>query len=137
MPPGGSTRRIRNAGLHEQHKRAGRMPAAGHRPLGRGDLREGAPQMHGGGTSHGRVPPRHRSVQRPVDLEHARPVPVARQHATVAGRQPVAGDFEHLSWSQVEQHRRCRWQLGERAHRGGGGQFPAEPAQPSNQGVRK
>ncbi len=93
--------------------------------------------MHGGGTSHGRVPPRHRTVQRPVELEHARPVPVTRQHATVAGRQPVAGDFEHLSWGQVEQYRRCRWQLGERAHRGGGGQFPAEPAQPSNQGVRK
>ncbi len=137
VPPGRGTGGIRDTSLHEQYERAGRMPAAGHRPFSRGDLGQGAPEVHGRGAGHGRVPPRHRTVQRPVDLEHTRPVPVAGQRAPVAGRQPVAGDREHLAWSQVEQHHCRRRQLGEGSHRAVGDQLPTEPAQPCDQGVRK
>ena len=57
--------------LHDHHERTLRVLAAPHRRLGRGDLLERAADVHGRRVEAARVAPRDRSVERPVELEHA------------------------------------------------------------------
>ena len=63
-----------------------------------------------------RVRPRHRAVEREIDLADARSVAEAPQPAPVRGRQPIARDAQDLRRREVEEHRARRRQLVERAH---------------------
>ena len=58
--------------------------------------------------------PRHRAVQRPVHLEHARPVAEALREPPGPWRQPVARDRDELARRDVEDDGAGEWQVGER-----------------------
>ena len=58
--------------------------------------------------------PRDRTVERPVDLEHARAVAESLGAAAGPRRQPVAGDRDELARRDVEQDGTRRRQVGER-----------------------
>ena len=52
-----------------------------------------------------RIGPRHRSVERPVDLEHAGAVAEPLERTPIAVGQPAARDVDHLARGDVEENR--------------------------------
>ena len=105
--------------------------------LGGDDGGRRSPEVHGAGAREFGIEPRDRPVERPVDLEDPRPVAPAGEPARVAGRQGVAGHREHLSRGEVEQHRACGGQFGERAHAVPGAHLAAEGFEPRDQRIRE
>ena len=85
--PVGRAGRVEEARLHEQDERAGGMLALRGRLLRGGDLVERAAEVHGARARDLRRAPGDRPVERPVELEDARPVAVAREPPRVPVRQ--------------------------------------------------
>ena len=73
--PAGRAARVEQALLREQHVRPLGQPAGLDVAFGRGDLGERATEVDGRRARAVGVRPRDRTVERPVDLEHAGPVP--------------------------------------------------------------
>src|SRR5262249_61766197 len=59
-------------------------------------------------------PPRNRSVERPVELEHPWPVAVTLEQAAINRGEPVAGQSEQTLRGYVEEHQLRLLELGER-----------------------
>ena len=114
---GGGAARVGDGGLDEQDERSTWDPAAGHRVLGCHDVPHRPRQMDGARATGRRVPPRHRPIERPVDLEDAGTVPEPLELAAIAVGQPVAGDRDDLARRHVEHERSRGWQVVERANR--------------------
>jgi len=68
-------------------------------------------------------------VERPVELEDARAVAVARQPVSIARGETRAGEGEELTRRDVEEHGAHVPELGERGHLAPGLDLPAERAQ--------
>ena len=119
--PQGVASRRRAAGVDQallghEHVRPLGVAAAADRGLGRGDLGEGAADVHGTGPAAFLGQPRHRGRERVVDLEHARAVPVAAERRPVAPRQLPPADREELARRHVEEHGPRPRQVGHRSH---------------------
>ena len=130
-------RRVGDGRLHAQHVRA--APDADRRQRLARPPRSPAASRRGARSRPARRAGRAtgRAVERPVELEHARPVPEPAQPPPVAGRQPIAGDGEHLPRGEVEQHAAGGRQFGQVADRGAGVDLPAELAQRGSQRDRQ
>ena len=114
MDPGGRSGRIEQGLLREQD--IGTLGKAATLDLAfrGGDLGERATEVHGGGAGDVAVGPRDRAVEGPIHLEHPGPVPKPAERSRVAARQGVAGERDHLTWGQIEQHRVGGRQFGKR-----------------------
>ena len=104
VPPGRRARRVEEALLGEQHERPLRDLPAPRRRLRRRDLLQRRSEVDGPGACAFLRPPGDRPVERPVELEHARPVAVALQPAAVARGEAVAGQVEQAARRHVEEH---------------------------------
>src|SRR5919197_1489234 len=99
--------RVEEALLREQHERARRSVV----PLGPGDLVERRAEMHGRRAPARLRPPRNRARQRPIDLEGARTVPVAKQPPLVARGQSPARETDELARHHVAEDELSAGQL--------------------------
>jgi hypothetical protein len=104
-------------------------------PLGCGDLGHGAADVDSTSPGARRRPPRNRPSQRPIDLEHSRPVAEALQAPSVAVGQPVAGHPDDLPRRQVQQDGPRRRQFIQRFHPPAGDDLTAQRAQVRNQRI--
>ena len=86
--PLGRAGRVEQRVLGEKHERPLGRPARPRGALGGGDLVERAAEVDGRGAGALGRAPRDRPVERPVELERARAVPVAGEAAVVALRKP-------------------------------------------------
>ncbi|MFN8185538.1 MAG: hypothetical protein U0R69_00515 [Gaiellales bacterium] len=77
-------------------------------PLGGGDLLERPAEMDGRRPTALLGPPRDRGVEREVELEDARAVPVALEPSPVPVGEPATGDPQELARREVEEHRAAR-----------------------------
>ena len=80
-------------------------------------------------------PPRHRTVQGPVDLAHARPVPVAGEGTAISGGQRVTRHVEQLARRHVEHDGPGRWQVVQALHQAARLDPPAHGGQLGDEGV--
>ena len=102
-------RRVRDRRLDEQHER--HVGVRGPRPTASSDAAISAhrpAEVDGSRARRRGVGPRDRPVERPVDLEHPRPVAEALELAPVPAGEAVAGHGEHLARRDVEQVGRAR-----------------------------
>src|SRR3954452_23666450 len=79
--------------------------------------------------------PRNRSIERPVDFEHAGTVAKPAQPLDVRRRQRVAGDLRELARRDIEEHRARLRNVVHRTHRRRGPDRAAEGAKVSGQSV--
>src|SRR5215217_7846993 len=79
--------------------------------------------------------PGYRPIQRPVELEHARPIAVATECATIASRQTITNDLNELTWRDIEQQHARWWQLRQRGHSLASANLAAESAQVARQRI--
>src|SRR6516165_10979827 len=103
--------------------------------LRRGDLVEATPDVHGRCACAALVAPGKRTVERQIDLEHARPVAVAHHTAAVAAGQPIAGDANELTGRDVEEQRARRLELVERPDGAAALDLSTERAELGGQGI--
>ncbi len=99
--PGGSAGVVEERRLREQHVRTLGVTAFPGSALRFGDLLQRPADVDRGGTAAVRRAPGNRSVESPVELEDARPVPVAAKRMSVVSGQLVAGDAKKLSRHDV------------------------------------
>ena len=93
VPAGRSARLVEQARLGEQDERTVCVPPLPRSPLRGGDLVERAADVDGAGVAALGRRPRDRAVERPVDLEDARPVAPAREPLSIpAVGEPCAGE---------------------------------------------
>lgn len=76
----------------------------------------GGCHVHGGGEPCLRRRPRNGSVQRPIHLEHAWPIPVGAQAAAIASWQPITREALKGLWADVQKHATGRRQVPQRVH---------------------
>ena len=81
------------------------MPSARDLGLRCDDLVERAAEMNGAGALAARQPPGDRPVERPVDLEGARPVPICLESTAIAAGEARSGDPDELPRRHLEQKR--------------------------------
>ena len=113
-------RRVGQVLLADEDEGPLRHPAAVDLALGEDDLLEGADRVHRPRPAGGRVGPGDAALDREVDLEGSRAVPVAAVGAGDPRRQPLAGDLGDRAGREVEDDRVGGRQLVERAHRPAG-----------------
>src|SRR5215468_256503 len=94
-----------------------------------GDLVERGPEVDRRRASALLGPPGDRPVERPVELEHARPVAVPLQPSAIPSGEAVAGEREKAARRQVKEHRTRLAQLGERLDLPSGFDLAAERAE--------
>src|SRR5262249_53752802 len=99
---GGRARGVGEALLREEGEGAVGDAAAPDRVFVHGDLLERAAEVHRPGARALRRAPRNRTVERPVDFEHAGAVAEALQPAYIARWKGVAGDGYDLPWGEIE-----------------------------------
>ena len=97
--------RVEEAALGEEDVRLLADRAAPRLALGGGDLLERSAEVDGCGARALLRGPRDRPVERPVDLEHARPVAELLQPVAIPRRELVAGHRDELARRYVEQDR--------------------------------
>src|SRR5581483_5034188 len=107
-------RRVEQALLGEQHERALGMSAPGYLGLGRGDLRQRPAEVNRARAPARGRPPRDRAVEREVELEDPRAVPVPAQAPPVPPGKRAAGEIQELARSDVQQLRLDALELGDR-----------------------
>src|SRR5436190_13829980 len=96
-------RRIEHALLRDENERLLRGASVEHRMLALHDLVERAADVHRRRLCALRGLPRNRTVERPVDFEHARSVAKLAQLADIARGQLIAGNVRELTRSDVEE----------------------------------
>ena len=125
----GHATRVEEALLREENVRLLADGAAPRLALGRGDLLERAAEVDGRGARALLRRPRDRPVERPVDLEHARPVAKLLEPVAVALGQLLARHRDELARRHVEENRFRIPELGERLDARAGLDLAAERAE--------
>ena len=100
------------------------------------DLVERGAQVHGRRASAVGRAPRNGAVERPVELERARPVAVPSECAAVSGGEPIARDRTSGAGTDVEEHAARRGEVRRRRHPVRRDDFAAERSQVSGQRLR-
>ena len=126
---GRRARVVEQARLRHEHERPLRNPTFPGDALGRRDLGERAAEVDGGRVRHRAVAPRHRTVEREVDLVGAHAVAVSLELTAIAVRQRPAGDAQERPRREVAEDGARRRQILDRIDPRVGDDLAAKRAQ--------